>query len=83
MSDWKFHPYYPIFNKYPPAIILTTECDPLHDESLEYNENWKSWGKASSEKRGTFHAFIQFTDLMPKHTDECYTWLSEQMQTIE
>jgi hypothetical protein len=31
---------------------------------------------------GTFHAFMQFTDLMPKQTDECYTWLSEQMNSL-
>ena len=83
VSDWKISPILsPYLDKYPPAIILTTECDPLHDESLEYNEKLKKAGVKTVQKtaNGTFHAFMQFTDLMPKHTDECYTWLSEQMQ---
>ncbi|QOL19355.1 alpha/beta hydrolase [Candidatus Bodocaedibacter vickermanii] len=85
VNDWKISPLLsPYFDKYPPAIMLTTECDPLHDESMQYKDKLTQAGVAVSQKvaKGTFHAYMQFTDIMPKHTDESYTWLSLEMKKL-
>ena len=64
--------------------MLTTECDPLHDESIQYKDKLTAAGVEVLQKTamGTFHAYMQFTDVMPKHTDESYSWLSEQMKKL-
>ena len=83
VSDWKISPLLsPYFDKYPPAIMLTTECDPLHDESIQYKDKLMNAGVAVSQKtaKGTFHAYMQFTDIMPQQTDKSYTWISTEMK---
>lgn len=85
VSNWKISPLLsPYFDKYPPAIMLTTECDPLHDESIQYKDKLTEAGVEVLQKtaKGTFHAYMQFTDVMPKQTDESYTWLAEQMKKL-
>lgn len=85
ITDWKISPLMsPYVEKYPPAIMLTTECDPLHDESIQYKDKLTDAGVKVLQKtaKGTFHAYMQFTDVMPQQTDESYTWLSEQMKAL-
>ncbi len=51
----------------PPAFVYVAECDPLHDEGVEYAEKLKQAGNEVelAEAEGQMHAFFQMANILP------------------
>ncbi len=52
----------------PPAIVVTAECDPLHDEGLAYAERLRAAGVAVRhlDHAGMAHAFMSWSSEIPQ-----------------
>lgn len=52
----------------PPAIVVTAECDPLHDEGRAYAERLRAAGVAvrSLDYAGMVHAFMSWSSAVPE-----------------
>jgi acetyl esterase len=82
LKDWRVSPlFYKKYEKLPPAIILTADCDPIRDDGLAYAKKLKSKGVQVYERNvpGVIHAFMQLIETFPLHTASSYSWLSTQM----
>lgn len=85
LKDWRVSPlFYKHYEKLPPAIILTADCDPIRDDGLVYAKNLKSKGVDVCERNvpGVIHAFMQLIETFPLQTASSYSWLSTQMNHL-
>lgn len=85
VNNWRVSPiHYPTFHKLPSAIILTAECDPLHDDGKAYAEKLKAAGVFTeyNQAQGMIHSFLQMISLFPNETSKSYQWLSETMNKL-
>lgn len=64
----------------PPAYIVVTECDPLHDDSIELERRWREAGGQVLSKiyPGTVHSFLEavsISDVAVEAFDDTAKWL--------
>jgi acetyl esterase len=84
-KDWRVSPlFYKKFDKLPPVVILTADCDPLRDDGMKYGEKLIRAGGQVSEKNipGLIHAFMQMIETFPIQTTQAYSWLADQMRLL-
>lgn len=85
LKDWHVSPlFYKKFDKLPPAVILTADCDPIRDDGMKYGEKLIHAGGQVAEKNvpGVIHAFMQMIETFPFQTSQSYSWISDQMQVL-
>jgi acetyl esterase len=85
LKDWKISPlFYEKYEKLPPAIILTADCDPIRDDGVIYAEKLLQSGVRVSQKNvpGVIHAFMQLIETFPLQTKASYEWLAQQMKVL-
>ena len=67
----------------PPAYMVITECDPLHDDSIELERKFREAGVAVQAKvyKGTAHSFLEavsIADVAGVAFDDTARWLQQQ-----
>ena len=85
LKDWRVSPlFYKKFNKLPPAVILTADCDPIRDDGMKYGEKLIHAGGQVAEKNvpGVIHAFMQMIETFPIQTMQSYSWIADQMRLL-
>lgn len=85
LKDWRVSPlFYKKFDKLPPAVILTADCDPIRDDGMKYGEKLIHAGGQVAEKNvpGVIHAFMQMIETFPLQTALSYSWIADQMRLL-
>ncbi len=85
LKDWRVSPlFYKKFDKLPPAIILTADCDPIRDDGMRYGKKLIHAGGQVAEKNipGVIHAFMQMIETFPIQTTQAYSWIADQMRLL-
>ena len=85
LKDWRVSPlFYKKFDKLPPVIILTADCDPIRDDGMKYGEKLIHAGGQVAEKNipGVIHAFMQMVETFPIQTTQAYSWIADQMRLL-
>jgi len=85
LKDWRISPlFYKKYDKLPPAIILTADCDPIRDDGMTYGKKILQAGGRVAQKNvpGVIHAFMQMVETFPLQTASSYAWIASQMQQL-
>lgn len=85
LKDWRISPlFYKKYEKLPPAIVLTADCDPIRDDGMMYAKKLLQAGGHAVQKNvpGVIHAFMQMIETFPLQTASSYAWIANQMQQL-
>jgi acetyl esterase len=85
LKDWRISPlFYKKYDKLPPAIILTADCDPIRDDGMIYGKKILQAGGRVAQKNvpGVIHAFMQMVEIFPLQTASSYAWIASEMKQL-
>lgn len=85
LKDWRISPlFYKKYEKLPPVIILTADCDPIRDDGIMYARKLLQAGVHVAQKNipGVIHAFMQMMETFPLQTASSYNWIASEMKRL-